>query len=51
MESKKVLFITQEMVPYVDESPVALDGRELPQALQEQGCEIRMFMPRWGSIN
>lgn len=51
MESKKVLFITQEMVPYVDESPVALDGRELPQALQEQGCEIRTFMPRWGSIN
>lgn len=51
MDSKKVLFITEEMVPYVNESSVALDGRQLPQALQEKGCEIRTFMPRWGIIN
>lgn len=51
MEAKKVLFITQEMIPYVPESYTALDGRKLPQALQEQGCEIRVFMPRWGVIN
>lgn len=51
MKSKKVLFITQEMVPYVPESTMAQDGRTLPQALQEQGCEIRTFMPRWGIIN
>lgn len=51
MKSKKVLFITQEMIPYVPENAVALDGRQLPQALQEKGCEIRTFMPRWGIIN
>lgn len=51
MSSKKVLFITQEMIPYVPESLVSLDGRKLPQALQEKGCEIRTFMPRWGIIN
>ena len=51
MKSKKVLFITQEMIPYVPESAVALDGRQLPQGLQEKGCEIRTFMPRWGIIN
>lgn len=51
MKSKKVLFITQEMTPYVPESPVALDGHKMPQALQELGCEIRTFMPRWGIIN
>lgn len=51
MKSKKVLFITQEMIPYVPESVVALDGRQLPQSLQEKGCEIRTFMPRWGIIN
>lgn len=51
MSSKKVLFITQEMIPYVPESVVSLDGRKLPQALQEKGCEIRTFMPRWGIIN
>ena len=48
---KKVLFITQEMIPYVPESAMALDGRQLPQALQEKDCEIRTFMPRWGIIN
>lgn len=51
MKSKKVLFITQEMMPYVPESPMALNGRKLPQVLQDNGCEIRTFMPRWGIIN
>lgn len=49
--SKKVLFITQEMVPYVPETTMSLDGRYLPQAVGEKGCEIRTFMPRWGIIN
>ena len=48
---KKVLFITQEMIPYVPETSMAQDGRKLPQELQESGCEIRTFMPRWGIIN
>lgn len=47
----KVLFITQEMLPYVPENVVSADGRKLPQMMQEQGCEIRTFMPRWGIIN
>ncbi len=51
MDSKKVLFITQEMVPYVPETLVAQDGRQMPQAIQELGSEIRTFMPRWGIIN
>lgn len=51
MKPKKILFITQEMFPYVGQSLVANDGRELPQSMQEQGCEIRTFMPRWGIIN
>lgn len=51
MSSKKVLFITQEMTPYVPQRGVSTDGRQLPQALQEAGCEIRTFSPRWGIIN
>jgi starch synthase len=51
MKAKKILFITQEMVPYVAESPVATAGRVLPQSIQESGFEIRNFMPRWGIIN
>ncbi len=51
MKAKKVLFITQEITPYVPESELSLAGRKLPQLIQEQGCEIRTFMPRWGNIN
>lgn len=49
--AKKVLFITQEIIPYVPENLLAQAGRKLPQAVQENGCEIRTFMPRWGIIN
>ena len=51
MKAKKVLFITQEIIPYVPESPLALAGRTIPQSVQECGHEIRTFMPRWGNIN
>jgi len=47
----KVLFVTQQMVPYLPETTMATDGRTLPQAILEKGCEIRTFMPRWGAIN
>lgn len=51
MEAKKVLFITQEITPYVPETHVSLIGRNLPQAIQDSGKEIRTFMPKWGNIN
>lgn len=51
MKAKKVLFITQEITPYVSESPLSVMGRELPQYIQEKGREIRTFMPKWGNIN
>ena len=51
MSAKKVLFITQEITPYVPDSELALIGQNLPQAIQEKGYEIRTFMPKWGIIN
>lgn len=48
---KKVLFINHEISPYVQESELSITGRKVTQAVQEQGCEIRTFMPKWGSIN
>ena len=47
----KVLFITQEIAPYVSDSEMALLGRNLPSAIQDKGREIRTFMPKWGNIN
>lgn len=51
MGTKKVLYITQEITPYLPESPIATNCRYLPQAIQEKGQEIRTFMPRFGNIN
>ncbi|MCQ2329297.1 MAG: glycogen/starch synthase [Paludibacteraceae bacterium] len=47
----KVLFIAQEIDPYVHESVIADICRKFPQYTQEQGCEIRVFMPCYGHIN
>ena len=51
MDKKKVLFISQEIMPYLAETHVSKIGRYLPQGIQERGKEIRTFMPRFGSIN
>ena len=51
MEKTKVLFIHQEITPYLKETPMSLIGRYLPQGIQERGKEIRIFMPRFGNIN
>ncbi|MBU8893582.1 MAG: glycogen/starch synthase [Bacteroidales bacterium] len=51
MENTKVLFISQEITPYLPESKMSLIGRHLPQGIQERGKEIRTFMPKFGSIN
>ena len=51
MAKKKILFISQEIMPYLPESEMAHIGRYLPQGIQEKGKEIRTFMPRYGCIN
>lgn len=51
MEKTKVLFISQEITPYLPDSEMATIARNLPQGIQDKGKEIRTFMPRFGSIN
>jgi starch synthase len=51
MTKTRVLFVSQEITPYLPESPISTTARELPQAIQEKGREIRTFMPRYGCIN
>lgn len=36
MAAKKVLFINQEIIPYVPESELSLMGKELPQAIRKR---------------
>src|SRR6186713_3251162 len=47
----RVLFVSQEVTPYLDETPMSVIGRKLPQGIQERGKEIRLFMPKFGIIN
>lgn len=51
MKAKKILFITQEMVPFSAENHKSFMGRYLPQYIQELGHEVRTFTPKWGNIN
>ncbi len=51
MDKKKVLIVTQEMQPYTALSEISEIARKLPQHVQEKGMEIRVLMPRFGTIN
>lgn len=51
MRKRKVLIVTQEMLPYTASTQIAEVARYLPQYVQENGMEIRVLMPRFGAIN
>ena len=51
MAKKKILFINQEITPYVPDNTLSVMGKSVPQAMQELNHEIRTFMPKWGTIN
>lgn len=51
MEKARILFVSQEIIPYLRDSHMGYIGRHLPQGIQERGREIRTFMPRFGHIN
>ena len=51
MEKVKILYIAQEIMPYLPESHMSTICRYLPQGTQERRREIRTFMPRFGNIN
>jgi starch synthase len=48
---KKVLFISSEMAPFLEDSTVSEVARILPQAIQEKDNEVRILVPRFGVIN
>jgi len=51
MSKKKVLIIAQEMEPYTEGSLLAQLANKLPLYLNTNDCEIRILMPRFGSVN
>lgn len=51
MAARKILYVCQEIMPYLPENETSQLSRRLSQAMQERGNEIRTFMPRYGCIN
>mgnify|MGYP002381520614 CR=1 FL=1 len=51
MEKKRILFITQEMKPYTEESVMSDIVNQITQYVSANGYEIRVLMPRFGTIN
>ncbi len=51
MANHKILYICQQIMPYLPENEESSLCRNLSQAMQERGNEIRTFMPRFGCIN
>ena len=50
-ETTRILFVTQEMDPYLVLTEAADLVNKLPKYCQENGFEIRVLMPRFGTIN
>src|SRR6188508_289256 len=51
MAKTKLLIVTHEMSPFLELTKISEITRQLPQAMQEKGFEIRILMPRFGLIN
>ena len=51
MANNKILYICQQIMPYLPENEESSLCRQLSQAMQEHGNEIRTFMPRYGCVN
>tara|TARA_X000000368_G_C23037596_1_gene715276 strand:+ start:295 stop:1131 length:837 start_codon:yes stop_codon:yes gene_type:complete len=51
MGKKRVLYISQEIAPYTGNTIMGEVAALLPQKTQESGKDIRMFLPKFGSIN
>ncbi len=49
--ASKILYVCQQITPYLPETEESALCRSLIQAMQERGNEIRTFMPRYGCIN
>lgn len=51
MAKTKLLIVTHEMSPFLELTKISEITRQLPQAMQEKGFEIRILMPKFGNIN
>ena len=51
MKDKRILYVSSEVVPYLPENEVSQASFDTPKLINDIGGQIRIFMPRYGSIN
>lgn len=51
MATNKILYVCQEISPYLPENELSKLSIEMARQMQERGAEVRTFMPRFGCIN
>ena len=51
MAAHKIIFVSQEISPYLSVTDNARWGRSLPQSIQSRKYEVRTFMPDFGEVN
>lgn len=51
MSKLRLLYVATEIDPFLNTTNVSKFVRRLPQAMQERGMEIRIMVPRFGTIN
>ncbi len=51
MKDKRILYVSSEVVPYLAENEVSNMSYDVPKMINDQGGQIRIFMPRYGNIN
>jgi len=51
MKDKKILYVSSEVMPYLPETEISSMSFETPRMVNQQGGQIRIFMPRYGNIN
>ena len=45
------MYVSSEVVPYLAENEVSIMSYDVPKMVNDQGGQIRIFMPRYGNIN
>lgn len=51
MTGKKVLYVSSEVIPYLPNSDISTLSYNLPKMVNENGGQIRIFIPKYGLIN
>jgi starch synthase len=51
MQNKKILYVTTELHPYQEDSNMATMVNRMALKMHQEGNDVRVFMPRFGSIS